>query len=93
MIVCEECGAAKAFCTKRETYSFRCDECGHVTALENLRPMYMHCKCGESFRYRTNATAETITHTCLRCKAPVDMELNRRGSAYVTIGMMGGRAK
>lgn len=66
MIVCEECGAAKAFCAKRETYSFR---------------------------YRTNATAETITHTCLRCKAPVDMELNRRGSAYVTIGMKGGRAK
>ena len=93
MIVCEECGAAKAFCAKRETYSFRCDECGHVTVLENLRPMYMHCKCGESFRYRTNATAETITHTCLRCKAPVDMELNRRGSAYVTIGMKGGRAK
>ena len=93
MIVCEECGAAKAFCAKRETYSFRCDECGHVTALENLRPMYMHCKCGESFRYRTNAKSETITHTCLRCKAPVDMELNRRGTAYVTVGMKGGRRK
>lgn len=93
LIVCEECGAAKAFCAKRETYSFRCDECGHVTALENLRPMYMHCKCGESFRYRTNATAETITHTCLRCKAPVDMELNRKGTAYVTVGMKEGRRK
>ena len=59
LIVCEECGAVKAFCAKRETYSFRCDECGYETPLENLRPMYMHCKCGESFRYRTNAKSET----------------------------------
>ena len=93
LIVCEECGAVKAFCAKRETYSFRCDECGYEPPLENLRPMYMHCKCGESFRYRTNAKSETITHTCLRCKAPVDMELNRRGTAYVTVGMKGGRRK
>lgn len=70
-----------------------CEECGYETPLENLRPMYMHCKCGESFRYRTNAKSETITHTCLRCKAPVDMELNRRGTAYVTVGMKGGRRK
>lgn len=40
LIVCEECGAVKAFCAKRETYSFRCDECGYETPLENLRPMY-----------------------------------------------------
>lgn len=52
LIVCEECGAVKAFCAKRETYSFRCDECGYETPLENLRPMYMHCKCGKSFRYK-----------------------------------------
>lgn len=40
LVVCEECGEIKAFCAKRETYSFRCDKCGHETALENLRPMY-----------------------------------------------------
>ncbi|OUN86741.1 hypothetical protein [Gemmiger sp. An50] len=87
MVVCEECGEVRAFCSKRETYSFRCDKCGHETALENLRPMYMHCKCGKSFRYKTNATAEKITHTCLECKAPVEMELNKNGTAYVTIGV------
>jgi len=26
-----------------------------------------------------------VTHTCISCKAPVDMELNRRETAYVTI--------
>lgn len=93
LVVCEECGEIKAFCAKRETYSFRCDKCGHETALENLRPMYMHCKCGKSFRYKTNATEETITHTCLDCKAPVDMELNKKGTAYVTIGVRGGKTR
>ncbi len=90
LIVCEECGAVKAFCAKRETYSFKCP-CGHETALERLRPMYMHCKCGKTFRYKTNAQTETLTHNCLDCKAPVDMELNGRGTAYVTIGVRGGR--
>lgn len=89
--MCEECGAVKAFCAKRETYSFRCQECGHETPLEGLRPMFMHCKCGKSFRYKTNAETETITHSCLDCKAPVDMELNGKGTAYVTIGVRGGK--
>lgn len=91
MIECEECGAVKAFCAKRETYGFKCS-CGHETPLENLRPLFMHCKCGKSFRYKTNVTAQTITHTCLNCKAPVDMELNSKGNAYVTVGVRKGQA-
>lgn len=91
LIECEECGAVKAFCAKRETYGFKCS-CGHETPLENLRPLFMHCKCGKSFRYKTNVTAQTITHTCLNCKAPVDMELNSKGNAYVTVGVRKGQA-
>ena len=85
MIQCEECGAVKAFCAKRELYGFRCDACRHETPLENLRPMFMRCKCGREFRYRTNLTVPQFTHECLECKSPVDMKLNYMGTAYVTI--------
>ncbi len=88
MLECEECGEVRAFCAKRETYSFKCD-CGHVTPLESLRPMFMHCKCGKDFRYRTNITRPTVSHTCIVCHAPVDMELNKKETAYVTIGVRG----
>lgn len=78
MVQCEECGAIKAFCAKHETYGYKCGECGHETPLEKLRPLFMHCKCGKSFSYKTNLTADRLTHTCLACKAPVDLELNSR---------------
>lgn len=86
MVQCEECGAIKAFCAKHETYGYKCGECGHETPLEKLRPLFMHCKCGKSFSYKTNLTADRVTHTCLACKAPVDLELNSRKTAYVTVG-------
>lgn len=85
MVKCEECGEVKAYCAKHETYGFRC-KCGHETPLENLRPMFMHCKCGKSFRYKTNLKDKQYTHTCMDCGTPVDMEINGRGTAYVTIG-------
>jgi ribosomal protein S27E len=85
MVKCEECGKIKAFCARRETYGFRCDECGAETPLEKLRPMHLQCKCGSRFNYKTNLTEKYVTHTCISCHAPVDMELNRRETAYVTI--------
>lgn len=85
LVKCEECGEVKAFCAKRETYGFKCS-CGYETALEKLRPVFMHCKCGKTFRYKTNMTAETFSHTCLSCKAPVDLEMNKKKTAYVTVG-------
>lgn len=85
MIQCEECGEVKAYNARRETYGYKC-KCGHETPLENLRPMFMHCKCGKVFRYKTNLTDKQHTHICMDCGSPVDMEINSRGTAYVTIG-------
>ena len=85
MVACEGCGEVKAFCAKRETYGFKCDKCGELTPLEKLRPMFMRCKCGKEFRYKTNLTDKYVTHTCISCHAPVDMTLNQRETAYVTI--------
>jgi len=85
LIKCEHCGSIKAFCTKRELYSYRCDECGEVTLLENLRPMYQKCKCGKEFRYKTNLAEEAFSHKCIECGAPVDLVLNKRKTAYVTV--------
>ena len=85
LIRCEECGEVKAYCAKRETYGFRC-KCGHETPLEKLRPMYVKCKCGKEFRYKTNLTDQRYMHSCLDCGSPIDLEINRRGTAYVTIG-------
>lgn len=89
MVKCEECGKVKGFCAKRETYSYRCDACGGVTPLENLRPLFMKCKCGKEYKYKTNLTEELFTYDCVNCQAPVDMELNKRGTAYVTINERG----
>lgn len=83
---CEECGNIRAFCTKRYIYAAKCRECGHETPLEGLRPMYARCKCGEIYRYKTNMHGENFTMNCLSCHTPIDVRLNRRGTAYVTVG-------
>lgn len=86
IIECENCGAVKGFCAKQPTYSYKCNDCGEETPLEELRPMYMRCKCGKDYRYLTNLKTNMFTKDCISCGAPVDMELNGRKTAYVTIG-------
>lgn len=85
LIKCESCGEIRAYCAKYETYSFKC-KCGHETALENLIPMHMHCKCGKYYKYLTNLTGKLTSNNCMTCGSPVDMELNNKANAYVTIG-------
>lgn len=84
LICCEECGETKGFHAKRELYDFKC-KCGHETALEKLVPAVMRCKCGTEHRYKTNLSGKIITHNCLACGAPVDMEINKTGTAYTPI--------
>lgn len=91
LIRCEKCGRVKAYCAKYPTAAHRC-ECGQSTELEDLIPVYAECKCGGEFKYRTNIRDPQITIDCLKCNAPIDLELNKRETAYVTIGceMRGG---
>lgn len=84
-LVCEECGETKTFCTKQPTTAFKC-KCGHETPLRDLLPIHVTCKCGKTSKYKTNSTKMAFTMNCLDCGSPVDLELNRRGTAYVPVG-------
>lgn len=83
ILQCAECGKVRAFNAKREIYVYKCG-CGAETPLENLKPLYLRCKCGAEWRYRTNLQDETTEHKCIRCGNMVKMRLNSRGTAYVT---------
>ena len=85
LIKCGGCGEIRAFCAKKELFGSRCKTCQHQTPLENLRPMYLRCKCGKEFRYKTNITEDAFTHECIECGAPVDLTINKRKTAYVTV--------
>lgn len=67
----------------------KCD-CGHRTDLHDLKPVHLYCKCGSKYKYMTNISDPQFTMNCLACGAPVDLELNSRGTAYVTIGHKSG---
>lgn len=84
-IKCEACGTTKGFCVKSPITENRC-ACGQVTALRNLKPLYVNCKCGESFKYRTNITDNYASIDCIKCGAPVDLEYHDKKGVYETIG-------
>lgn len=91
---CEECGKEKGFFSKYPLSYHRC-ECGHCTPMEIVKPAYVNCKCGETFKYTTNIQAEQFFIPCKACDAPVDLEIGAKGTAYVTVGeknFRGGRA-
>ena len=92
IVECENCGQTREFCSRAEITSNRCHSCGHVTTLDKtyMRPAYAKCKCGREFKYQTNATGDTITINCIACGSPIDMQLNGRGTAYVTLRDAGG---
>lgn len=84
-IKCEACGKTKGFCAKQPRTKSHCD-CGHDTPLQNLKPLYINCKCGETFKYRTNLQDRMTTMDCLKCNSPVDLEYHEKKGLYETIG-------
>lgn len=87
MIECEDCGKVRGFYAKNPQSVYYCD-CGCQTELKGLRPMYPKCKCGSTFKYMTNTEKQSFTYNCLDCGSPIDMVLNKSGSAFVTVGSL-----
>lgn len=85
IVKCEHCGKVKGFCAKQPISHYFCD-CGEKTALHDLKMVHLKCKCGSQYDYRTNITDKVFDFPCLKCGNPVDLELNKRGDTYVTIG-------
>lgn len=88
-IECEDCGEVKGFYSKHELKFHRC-KCGHHTGLNDQRAAHVRCKCGGTFTYKTNKREDRFTIDCLDCGAPVNLELGKRGTAYVTVDEIDG---
>ena len=88
LIRCPECGEIRGFCSKQPITITSCRNCETEIPLGDLLPAYVKCgKCGSQFKYRTNISdKEPFTFECLDCEAPIDLQLNSRGTAIVTIG-------
>lgn len=83
-IECEECGNFKSFMPKTPISQFICD-CGHKTALRDMKELYVDCKCGAHFKYMTNAKESVIAINCFKCGSPVDLEYHGKNNNYQTI--------
>lgn len=85
IVECCACGKQKAFCCKKPIYRYECT-CGQISKLDNLVPVFMRCECGRKFRYMTNIDKRQFTGRCPQCESPVELELDKYGKAYVTMG-------
>lgn len=83
-IKCPDCGKIKGFCAKVRLSNFRCD-CGSVTRLENLVPLFLHCECGRNARYLTNMEEPVFDIVCYDCGNPVPVAWNSKKKQYETI--------
>lgn len=85
-IECEGCGEERRFFAKAPYTFWRC-KCGHTTELQDLRPAFCECvKCGNpTIKYWTNSRKDKLVIDCKTCDAPVDLALNRQGTAWATV--------
>lgn len=83
-IKCPDCGNIRGFCAKARLSNFRCD-CGSVTRLENLVPLFLRCECGRNARYLTNMEEPVFDIVCYDCGNPVPVAWNSKKKQYETI--------
>jgi ribosomal protein S27E len=88
LLRCPHCGKVQAFCARNYLTEAKCQGCGESFPLEDLIPAHVNCvKCSGHYRYRTNnITQEPVPFNCFGCGAPIDLELNKKGTALVTVG-------
>lgn len=88
LIRCPECNEIRGFCAKQPITETTCRNCDTAIPMQDLIPAFLKCgKCGSSFKYRTNIRdREPFTFDCLECEAPIDLQLNSRETAIVTVG-------
>lgn len=84
LIKCADCGDIWGFCSKAVITKAKC-RCGSEITLSDLKPAYLECKCGSHYKYMTNIADEQFTYKCLNCGAPVDLALNKNGTAYLPL--------
>ena len=78
---CPACGKIRGFCAKTRLNHYRC-ECGAVTRMERMVPLYIKCECGRQARYLTNMTETEFDVDCYDCGAPVAVEWNEKKWQY-----------
>lgn len=84
-IRCEKCGKERGYCTKTYIARHYC-ECGHVTPLTGLVPMYVMHECGQrTCRHKTNITDKIFDVPCIKCQAPVTVEWDSKRWQYKTV--------
>lgn len=83
---CKECGEIRGFCPKKGIETYHCSECGAETPfLEELKPLYVNCECGEKYKYMTNMTEEMFDIQCIECGNPVAVKWNEKKQIYETM--------
>lgn len=85
IVECENCRKQHVFFAKVAIGSQYCQKCGHETKLHDLKYVIADCKCGSHVRYKTNSKQRVLSVDCIKCQAPIDMELNGRTNTYVTM--------
>ena len=95
ILKCPGCGRIKQCFFKAPQGTNLCYDCGteYVTDYRKMKPAYADCPSCENrtIRYMTNLTAEFIEISCNQCGAPIDLELDKQGKAYKTVGKGGRR--
>lgn len=81
---CPVCGKVKGFCAKTRLINYRC-ECGAVSKMRNMVPLFLKCECGRRAKYLTNMTGHQFDIVCYDCGAPVAVEWNGKKGIYETI--------